>query len=208
MLRRLDLRSSDHVLDLGCAYGVWTAWLDRRVQRVVGVDVDVEALARARSLYPDATFVVADARSLPFADAEFDKVVFISTLEHIRQPEEALAETARVLKPGALLALSVDTLDHAAWYPHRAVHRRRSFVAHYFTRDRVDELAARSGFEPVWGRYLFGNRFAPALLGPRLREKRLHWLLWPLVAATASLDDHESGMIFQSVLRRRAVPRA
>jgi SAM-dependent methyltransferase len=49
-------------------------------------------------------FQEADGRDLPFSDGEFDVVVFDSTLCHVPEPERALAEAARVLRPGGQLA--------------------------------------------------------------------------------------------------------
>jgi ubiquinone/menaquinone biosynthesis C-methylase UbiE len=94
------------VLDVGCAAGVWAHHVSKRVARSVGVDVDGPTVELGARLHPDAELRQADARHLPFADGEFDKVVFISTLEHIDDPERALAEVARVLKPGGRLAIA------------------------------------------------------------------------------------------------------
>jgi ubiquinone/menaquinone biosynthesis C-methylase UbiE len=202
MLRRLDLQGSDALLDVGCAAGVWTAWLGRRVERAVGVDVDAPVLELGRRLYPGVRLEAADGRRLPFGDAEFDKVVCISTIEHIDDPGAALGEIVRVLKPGGLLALSADTLDHPAWAALREEHARRSFIAQYFTRDRLLALARERGLEPVWGRYLYGNALAPRLLGPRLKPSNVHWLLAPAVRLSGVLDAKDQGMMYQAVLRR------
>lgn len=205
MLRRLELDGEVSALDVGCAFGVWTNHLARRVRRAVGVDVDSDTIAFGRHLYPRADLRVADARELPFGDGEFDRVVFISTLEHIDRPEGALAEVARVLRPGGLLALSADTLDHPAWESLRDLHAQRSFVEQYFTRASLLALAERAGFEALWGRYLYGSSAATVLLRPRLKPTNLHWLVAPAVrVAGAVTDDPERGMIYQAVLRRRA----
>jgi SAM-dependent methyltransferase len=203
MLDRLDLDTAESVLDLGCAGGIWTNYLRKRVGRVVGVDVDPEAVAFAKRLYPAADVRVADGERLPFGDGEFDRVLFISTLEHIGHPRASLTEVARVLEPGGLLAMSVDTLDHPAWVGMRDLHAKRSFIEHFFSRDTIVQLARESGLEPVWGRYIYGSRAAQLLLRPRLAPTELHWLLAPAVRAAGALaDDEDSGMMYQSVFRR------
>jgi len=53
----------------------------------------------ARKESPDAPYVRADMRELPFADASFDLVVDFGTLFHIAHPERALGEISRVLAP-------------------------------------------------------------------------------------------------------------
>jgi ubiquinone/menaquinone biosynthesis C-methylase UbiE len=97
------------VLDVGCGTGVLTRRLATlpNVESVTGVDPAVSLLAEARERarhLPNVHFQEADARSLPFDDASFDVAVFDSTLSHVPEPERALAEAFRVLRPSGLLA--------------------------------------------------------------------------------------------------------
>jgi ubiquinone/menaquinone biosynthesis C-methylase UbiE len=108
-LADVDLPARAHVLDVGCGTGVLTRVLAGlpEVGSVVGVDLAASLLDTARELaadLPDVRFERADARSLPFADGTFDVVVFDSTLSHVPQPERALAEAFRVLRPDGRLA--------------------------------------------------------------------------------------------------------
>jgi ubiquinone/menaquinone biosynthesis C-methylase UbiE len=97
------------VLEIGCGTGVLTRVLAGwpQVGEVVGVDAAPSLLARARQLAADlenVRFEEADARALPFEAGAFGGVVFDSALSHIPAPERALAEAARVLRPGGCLA--------------------------------------------------------------------------------------------------------
>ncbi len=80
------------VLDLGCGSGHSFHRLAPR--ETVGVDIDPQALAGQQR----AT-VTADMRDLPFDDASFSAVVAIHSVEHVPDPEAAVAEAARVLEP-------------------------------------------------------------------------------------------------------------
>lgn len=62
----------------------------------VNLDIDPERK-------PD---VVGDARNLPFQDNEFDNILCLEVLEHINQPQKAIAEMQRVLKPGGKIILT------------------------------------------------------------------------------------------------------
>ena len=78
------------------------------VGSVVGVDVAPSLLERARRLaesIENTSFEQADARALPFADEAFDVAVFDSTLTHVPEPQRALAEAFRVLRPRGSLAV-------------------------------------------------------------------------------------------------------
>lgn len=87
---------------------------------LVGIDVSPKMLdvarTRANGLSRRVELQVADAQSLPFEEATFDMVVATLTLCSIPQDRRALAEVARVLRPGGRLVL----LDHVA-SPVRAV---------------------------------------------------------------------------------------
>ena len=80
------------VLDLGC--GVGHSYHRLAPRETVGVDVDPEALEGQ-----ERDTVVADMRALPFDDASFSSVVAVQSIEHVPDPERALAEAARVLEP-------------------------------------------------------------------------------------------------------------
>jgi SAM-dependent methyltransferase len=78
--------------------------------RWVGVDIadSVESRARTRR---DAEFVIYDGVHLPFADASFDLVYCKQVLEHAAHPAPLLADVARVLAPGGVLAGSTSQLE-------------------------------------------------------------------------------------------------
>jgi ubiquinone/menaquinone biosynthesis C-methylase UbiE len=82
------------------------------VSSVIGVDRAPARLETARALaapLPNTSFRQADGGSLPFEDATFDVVVFDAVPSHIENPEQALAEAFRVLRPlGQLAAFDGD----------------------------------------------------------------------------------------------------
>jgi SAM-dependent methyltransferase len=94
------------VLDVATGPGWVAAQAAERGASVVGVDVAEAMIARARSAHPELDFRRADAHELPLADASFDAVVGNLAVMHLSRPERAMAEFARVLRPGGTLALT------------------------------------------------------------------------------------------------------
>jgi SAM-dependent methyltransferase len=87
----VEPRPGERVVDLGCAAGAVTHFLSGFGCRVVGVDAEPRAIEKARSLFPQLEFVLADVRELPFAADSFDKAVAADLVEHLDD------ETFRVL---------------------------------------------------------------------------------------------------------------
>lgn len=106
LLETLDV-AGKRVIDVGCGDGALTRLMARQGAHVLGVEVSPRQLAKARAGEPvaDETFVEGVAEALPAEDASIDIVVFFNSLHHVPvagQPQ-ALAEAARVLRPGGLL---------------------------------------------------------------------------------------------------------
>lgn len=86
------------VLDAGCGHGNYVIdELRYKFSRRVGIDVSGEATTKNRCL---DEVVIGNLESLPFADASFDLVLSLWTLEHLRRPETVFREIYRVLKRG------------------------------------------------------------------------------------------------------------
>lgn len=122
------------VLDVACGEGYGSAWLARQAAQVIGVDLSVDAIAHAKSVYsaqPNLHFQQADCTALPFADASFDRVVSFETIEHITAQAQFLAELSRVLRPDGVLILSS---------PNKAEYSdRRGFANEYHVRELYRE---------------------------------------------------------------------
>lgn len=104
-LSRAAYPAGSRVLEVGCGIGIITELIASQpgVAEAVGIDPSPYLIEQARCRVPSLGFEVADGRSLPFADGGFDGVVFCTALCHIPEPERALAEAFRVLRPGGTL---------------------------------------------------------------------------------------------------------
>ena len=140
ILTDLRLRGDERALDLGCGRGgvlLMTAQLLPQ-GKATGVDIwqardqsgntqaATEANAKAEGVADRVELVTADMRELPFADASFDLVVSSLAIHNIHAPggrAQAIAEAARVLKPGGRLRIADfrATSDYATWLRERGM---------------------------------------------------------------------------------------
>jgi 2-polyprenyl-3-methyl-5-hydroxy-6-metoxy-1,4-benzoquinol methylase len=97
-----------NVLEIGCGRGGYAASLCRRGARVIASDFSSAALDAARKEFAslDLKWLQADIQELPFDDSAFDTVISCETVEHVPDPPRAIAELARVLRPGGTLVLT------------------------------------------------------------------------------------------------------
>jgi SAM-dependent methyltransferase len=155
------------VLEAGCGIGAQTVILAGQNPQayITSVDISVESLARARAAVEAAgmsgvTFKQADIYQLPFADESFDHVFVCFVLEHLAQPQRALAELRRVLCAGG--SMTVIEGDHGSAYFHPASAKAQKTI------DCLVEIQARMGGDALIGRRLF-----PLLCQAGLRDVRV-----------------------------------
>ncbi|HET6562543.1 MAG TPA: methyltransferase domain-containing protein [Marmoricola sp.] len=116
---RLGLRAGERVLDMGCGAGRHAFEMYRRGADVIALDQDADELSTVSEWFAamrdegtvpagaEADVKQGDALDLPFPDGEFDRVVAAEVLEHIPDDAAAIAELARVLRPGGTIAVTV-----------------------------------------------------------------------------------------------------
>jgi SAM-dependent methyltransferase len=148
------------VLDAGCGVGYGSAHLAEAAAKVVGVDVSAEAIAYARAHYagPRTSFDVMDVTALELPDDSFDVVCSFETLEHVREPPQAVREAARVLRAGGVYVVSTPRAERTCSSPDNPFHEVE--------------------YSPADFRALLRERFASVeLYGQRRVETRRHRLL-------------------------------
>lgn len=135
--------------DLGCGTGQVAAALAPFVKQVIAVDRSNDMLDAARRRTRDLANANVDVRrgeleALPIQDDTLDAATLLLVLHHLPDPAEALAEAARVLKPGGRL-LICDMLPHD-----RETYRQQmGHVWLGFSEDALQKLLAIAGFEQL-----------------------------------------------------------
>jgi ubiquinone/menaquinone biosynthesis C-methylase UbiE len=139
-------RGAERVLELGCGTGRLLAQTGARVR--VGIDISQGMLARARQRR--LHLAAADAQVLPFAPQSFDAILAGKGVFRYLDYERALAECARVLRPGGRLA--VHQYAARTWSPRdlvRGPRRRPTGALHLRRLDHLYEPARRAGLDPI-----------------------------------------------------------
>lgn len=111
MVRVAQLTGHEQVLDAGCGAGHTALTFAPHVQSVVAYDLAASMLAQGRALAEERgihniDFRRGDVESLPFADASFDLITTRYSAHHWPNPQAALREFKRVLRPNGRLLIS------------------------------------------------------------------------------------------------------
>jgi ubiquinone/menaquinone biosynthesis C-methylase UbiE len=96
-------KQSSSILDVGCGIGEYLGKVAGWNETIVGLDLDCVSLKKRVSQFLS---IQGDAQHLPFKATEFDLILFSEVLEHMPDPESALDEIVRVLKPDGRLIIS------------------------------------------------------------------------------------------------------
>jgi ArsR family transcriptional regulator len=137
------------VLDVGSGDGAAAGYIAPYCRSLTCVDTDERMIAAARERFagrhPHVGAAVADVHELPFRAASFDSVLLFHTLTYAAQPQRALEECARVLRPnGRLVVLALDAHDQkevtSAYGERHAGFRPRALRG----------LVTRAGLEPTF----------------------------------------------------------
>ena len=145
------LRSkSGKALDLGCGTGNYTLELKKRGFDVVGLDASEGMLEVARK--KGLKCIKGDAYSLPFPEGSFDLVLSVTMFEFLHEPEKAVAEINRVLKPGGEVLIATMN-GRSAWFLFKRL--KSLFVetayryARFYTPAELEGLLRNAGFVEV-----------------------------------------------------------
>jgi ubiquinone/menaquinone biosynthesis C-methylase UbiE len=137
LLRVAERTGSGRLLDIGCGTGFVISLLDDVFDEIHGIDPTRAMLNRVDTSVGNITLHEGVAEDLPFEDASFDLVTAYSVLHHLADHRPALAEAARVLRPGGVLYVDLEP-NRAFWRAIGQLEREYAGQA-----DQLDEIVAR-----------------------------------------------------------------
>jgi len=122
------------VLEVGCGWGEFAARVqDELGMRVVAIDLSPRMVELARERGVDAQ--VGDAQDIPFEDASFDCAIANWMLYHVPDIDRALAELARVLRPGGTLVATTNGMRHLEELWSLVGRDKATETRHFFSED-------------------------------------------------------------------------
>jgi ubiquinone/menaquinone biosynthesis C-methylase UbiE len=142
------------VLDGGAGTGIATRQLAARGARTVALDIGERMLRRAQARSPDSCFLLADGNAIPLRDGCVDLACFAQSW-HWFDPGPAIAEIARVLRPGGYWA---------AWWNHEWADGEEWFDAYQDLLESSCPGYAREHRDPSWSEEFIvrSGQFEPA----------------------------------------------
>lgn len=161
---RLGLEPGARVLDLGCGFGRHAFAAARAGGAVVALDAATTEVRDVRATFAAmveageldartcrAGAVQGDALHLPFVDGAFDRVIASEVLEHIPGDGAAMAELARVLRPGGTIAVTVPRCgpEVVNWLLSDAYHDVPGGHIRIYRRSTLLERLAAAGLVPA-----------------------------------------------------------
>ncbi|MEX5637114.1 class I SAM-dependent methyltransferase [Parafrankia sp. FMc2] len=208
---RFPVPGKARVLDLGCGGGRHSFEAFRRGAQVIALDYSADEVGGVNTMFgamaaeqqvpagARAASVRGDALALPFADGTFDRVIAAEVLEHLPEDGGAMAELARVLRPGGFAAVTVPARfpERVCWALSDDYHNVEGGHVRIYRRDDLIGKLRAHGLE------LIGQHRAHALHAP-------YWWLRCLVGVHD--DDHPATRMYHRLLvwdmmRRPALTR-
>jgi ubiquinone/menaquinone biosynthesis C-methylase UbiE len=197
IMRMLNPREGDIILDSGCGGGFFTYEI-AKICKSIGIDWNIiERLSYAMCKQPSVSYMKADVQKMPFKDGVFDKILLSSVLQMVEDDEALLKECHRVLKDESILVLSVPIeymyIRRLNELKDELIKMFGSIGKGFYKYDEVIELLQKEGFE------IMETEYAPKRWGSFIYEIWLyfcyrtglplfHLFYFPLLYPIAYLD--------------------
>jgi SAM-dependent methyltransferase len=206
-----ELAGARRVLDVGCGDGQVSRLAAAQGSQVVGLDPTWNQVVVAHKRAAGPAYARAGAAALPVATASVDAVVACLVFEHIRDVDAAIAEVARVLRPGGRFCFFLNhpllQTPNSGWIDDQVLDPPEQYwrIGHYLVEDETIEEVEKGVFIPFIHRPL--SRYVNALAANGLL---VHRMLEPAPpdGFLARADEYAEAATIPRLLYLRAVKGA
>lgn len=143
------------LLDVGCGPGTITNIgfynTYKKTYKIYGIDFLEDNIKLIKQRFPFGTFEKAKAEKLPYREKYFDMVISHHLLEHVKNPETAIKEMARVSKKGSILHIAVPHERFEHIISHQIPHYMAEGHHHeqIFTQEKIISLLEKQKFKII-----------------------------------------------------------
>jgi ubiquinone/menaquinone biosynthesis C-methylase UbiE len=157
-----NLSTDKTALDIGCGDGYWSNYFAKSVKQLTGIDPYKQDIEKAKQYAkPNTSFVTGTSEELQFENNYFDNIVSVCVFEHLYNDEKAFSEMHRVLKPGGVLAATVDSLNvETISHEFKQWHNKISYCNQLYTVESITDKLTKVGFQKVETYYIMGSKLA------------------------------------------------
>ena len=177
MLKLAAFPQGSHLLEVGCASGVYTFALARLGFQMTGLDLSPECVRigtqkAERVGLPHINFTVGDAEALSqIEDNTFDGVISFSVLRYVPDPAKAIREIYRVLRPGGMAVVDFPN-KRSPWFTFLKplLTGQTHIHDHQYTTGQIQRMLQDTGFRQVsLRRILYTPKTIPAWALPVMK---------------------------------------
>ena len=171
----LNIQDGMKIVDVGSGGGWFSGMMRSRNITVISVDLSFKNLSNVLKQYNGDGFM-ANASALPLADESVDAVIASEVIEHLNEPEEAITEFLRIVKPGGRVVVTTPYKENIK--QHLCIHCNRFTPAnahlHSFDEERLIHCFSHGGANEIYYRRIGNKIFTVSRLSYLLR-----WLPFP-----------------------------
>ncbi len=180
ILALCDSKRNDDILEIGSGRGWFSLKIADKKVNVTSLDLSQKNLEKIKSLNPRIKTILGDANHLPFNEEKFDWIVANEVLEHLENPEFALNEWKKFLKPNGKILLSVPFREKIRYSLCIYCNKKTPLNAHLHSFDEIKlaEIFKNCGLKIVKTEYYMNKFLTLFRLNKYLKFLKFkHWKL-------------------------------
>jgi len=199
IIKNLYFSKNDIVLDIGCGGGIQTLCIAKKINNVIGIDINERMLQNAIILSSNLKQRLSieinfnSGTKICFKDNVFDKIFSLCVIEHIKNFNEVFNEAYRILKPNGTFIFSVDNLQNIKDKSLIDEHMTKHNVIKYFKKDELKKYLENAGFKVEFIYPIFKSNFSKYLFINGIKNNfKFNILLMPLYVLIMTIAEYFS----------------